>query len=277
MISKKRIFRRGSTTYFTSSVFFPKRLRGDVFTLYAFVRTADDLVDCVPQKKEEFFEFKRETILALKSGKSNNVLINDFVILSKKYDFDDSWVLSFLDAMESDLGSVKCSSFEDSEKYMYGSAQVIGLFMALLMNLKKESYEFAMILGKSMQFVNFIRDLKEDSDRGRVYLPLNDAKRFGLDNLDVDFLLKNRRGFSNFLRFELDRFFSLDKSAREGFKFIPYRFLVPIMTAQDMYLWTAKKIYKDPLIVLKKQLKPKKWFIIFSMFKNFLRCIFWKS
>ena len=74
-----QIFKQGSKTYFYSSVFFPKKVKEDVFILYAFVRTADDYVDCTPQKLDEFFSFKERYQQAIKGIKSNNEIIDKFV------------------------------------------------------------------------------------------------------------------------------------------------------------------------------------------------------
>jgi 15-cis-phytoene synthase len=215
--------------------------------------------------------FKKETLSALKGKPSNNKLIQDFVDLSNKNDFDESWIRSFLECMEFDLGRVQCKTIKDTEKYMYGSAEVVGLFMCKLMNLNKDAYDYAMILGRAMQYINFIRDIKEDAERGRAYFPLDEAKNFGLKNLDLETIVNNKESFSKFLRFQIKRFYDYDVEARKGFKFIPKRFLIPIMTAQDMAVWTAKQIEKNPLIVLNKKVKPRTCFIVFTVLRNFLR------
>jgi phytoene synthase len=252
-------------------VFFPKDARRDVFTLYAYVRVADDFVDSIPQRKKEFLLFKKDTLNAINGKKSGDVIVDDFVELFIRKKFRLAWLLAFLDAMESDLGKVRCKNLEDTESYIYGSAEVIGLFMAKIMNLDKKSYKYAMLLGKSMQYINFIRDINEDIGFDRVYLPLNDAKRFGLKTLSLDEINKNPEGFKKFVHEQLKRFYDFDKKARLGFRYIPKKLLVPILTAQDMYFWTAKKIEANPFIVLKKKVKPRKCFIIMTMLKNYFK------
>lgn len=269
MTSKKTIFKRGSKTYYNASIFFPKKVRRDVFTLYAFVRVADDLVDNIPQKKREFQDFKEKTLNALKGKKANNFLIDDFVELYHRKKFKKTWVLAFLKAMEQDLKVVNFKNLKETEKYIYGSAEVIGLFMARIMNLKEISFKSARMLGKSMQYINFIRDIKEDSDRGRVYLPLSEARKNGLKNLDVETILKNSEAFKKFMKQQIRRFYEYDKQARKGFKYLPRKYLTPIKTAQDMYCWTAGEIEKNPLIVLKKKVKPGKRKILFTVLKNY--------
>ncbi len=271
MTSKKTIFKQGSTTYYNSSVFFPKEIRQDVFTLYAYVRTADDLVDSTPQRKKEFQEFKKNTEKALKGKKTNNHIIDDFAELSQRKKFRKTWIDAFLKAMEQDLKEIKFKELKQTEKYIYGSAEVIGLFMAKIMNLEKKSYKKAMMLGKAMQYINFIRDIKEDAERGRTYLPMNEAKKIGLKNLEIKTIKENPDAFKEFIKKQIQKFYEYDREAREGFKYIPRKYLVPIKTAQDMYSWTAKKIEQKPLIVMNKKVKPRKCKIIITIIKNYFR------
>ena len=76
---QKEIFKQGSTTYYLSSLFFPKKIRDDVFTLYAFVRVADDYVDNIPAQQKEFFVFVKETRRAYKTKQSSNHIIDSFI------------------------------------------------------------------------------------------------------------------------------------------------------------------------------------------------------
>ena len=271
MTSKKTIFKRGSTTYYTTSLFFPKEIREDVYTLYAYVRTADDYVDNIPQKKKEFYKLKKQTHEALKGKKIENKIIQDFAELAKKKKFRKTWIEAFLNAMEQDLKKINFKTLKQTEKYIYGSAEVIGLFMAKIMNLEKKSYKKAMMLGKAMQYINFIRDIKEDQDRGRTYLPLNEAKQQGLKNLEIKTIQKKPKAFKEFMKQQLQRFYEYDKEARDGFKQIPRKYITLIKTAQDMYVWTAKKIEENPLIVIQKKVKPKKHTIITQIIKNQIR------
>jgi 15-cis-phytoene synthase len=266
--NNKKIFKKGSKTYYNSSIFFSKKINKDVSILYSYVRTADDLVDSIPQKKDAFFNFKKQTMEALNDNKVENEIIMDFIELFKRKNFEKDWLISFLKAMESDLGKVKMETLEETEDYIYGSAEVIGLFMAKILDLDKESYKYAKLLGKSMQYINFIRDFKEDLLLGRTYLPLEEAKTFNLENLNLTTIEKNKTFFEMFIKKQIDHFYFWDREAREGFKFLSKRNLVPIKTAQDSYLWTAKKIYNDPFIILRKKVKPSKLRIIMYALKN---------
>jgi 15-cis-phytoene synthase len=272
MINKKifNIFKLGSKTYFYSSLFFPKKIKEDVFILYAFVRVADDLVDSIPQKTNEYIRFKKEYQYSYKGGKSNNIVINAFVDLEKRCGFDHRWVLAFFDSQESDLHTKEYKTIMDTEKYIYGSAEVIGLMMAKVLNLPVKSYLSAKFLGKAMQYANFIRDIKVDCQLGRLYFPKNELKEQGLECLCIDSISDDVNNFQKYLRSQIKRYYKWQNEAEKGFKYIPKRFRIAIKTASDMYKWTVSKIDKNPEIVFSEQIKPSYLRIILTGVKNMI-------
>lgn len=252
----KKLFRKSSKTYFMSSLFFPPNIRNDVSVVYAFVRTFDNFVDKTSPDIQQFNEFKKDYYHTRGGILSGNGLVNLFHRLEKKYCFDSRWTDAFIQSMENDITIQLYSSLKDLEKYMFGSANVIGLYMAALLNLPKKSYYYAEMLGKSMQFLNFIRDIDEDLQLGRTYFPQNELHSFGLKTLRVEETSKKSEQFKAFMRQQLDRYAIWQKEAEQGFAFIPSKYLIPIKTASDMYKWTAKMIKQDPFIVYKKKVKP---------------------
>jgi 15-cis-phytoene synthase len=250
------IFKKGSKTYFNSSSFFSKEVRKNVSILYAFVRTADNYVDSIPQNKKGFMQFKKDFFLERKCKKSKNKIIKNFVSLENKLKFEDNWAKSFLNAMESDLRKKTYYTIEDVIEYMHGSAEVIGLFMAKILQLDKKTYKSAKLLGRSMQYINFIRDIDEDSKLGRNYFPKKDMIEFGFKNLKKETALNNINAFQKFIKKQLTYYKKWQKEAEKGLKYIPKNERIAIKTASDMYNWTAKIIEKTPEIVYEKQVKP---------------------
>lgn len=261
------IFKKGSKTYFNSSLFFPKNIREKVFRLYAFVRMADDYVDVIPQKREEFYAFKTAYLHARQGKASGNPIIDSFVSLSQEVGFEDRWVDAFLVAMESDLSKTTYYTLEETCQYMYGSAEVIGYFMAKILQLPNEAFSFAALLGRAMQYINFIRDIKEDLTFGRTYLPLSESP---FPNLEETTCRQNTSAFEKYIRDQIRRYISWQKEAEKGYQYIPTRMLIPIKTAADMYQWTARQLYKNPWLVYKKKVKPPKWRIFLQIFYNTL-------
>ena len=265
------IFKKGSKTYFYSSLLFPNTVRDDIFILYSFVRVADNFVDAIPQQKKQFFDFKQEYLTASKKGSSENIVIDQFVKLMKRKKIDKKWVTSFLDAMEQDLKKSSYKTIEETEQYMYGSAEVIGLILCAILDISKEGYKYAKLLGKSMQYINFIRDVSEDIELGRNYLPLTEMKKYRLKDLSQQTAQKYEQQFNSFIRAEIERYFIWQAEAEKGFQYIPKKNLLAIKTASDLYKWTANQIYKNPLIIYNRKVKPSLSTIITQAGENMIR------
>jgi phytoene synthase len=265
------IFKEGSKTYFYSSLFFPMDVRNDVFKLYAFVRKADNFVDKVPQRKDEFYNFWKEFNAALCGRVSGDILIDSFIALMKAKKIDQNWVQSFFGAMEMDLKKREYRNIEETKEYMYGSAEVVGLMMARIMDLPQASFECARYLGRAMQYINFIRDISEDLALGRQYLPQNDLKKCGLESLQYEYVKTQRERFNEFINIQIGRYEEWQRRAEIGFPYIPKRYFIPIKTASDMYKWTAEQIRKSPVIVYNKKVKPSARLIVWRFVYTTMR------
>ncbi len=251
---QKSVFRRGSRTYFNSSIFFPPAIRRDVYALYAFVRIVDDFVDSQPQDPAGFYEFRRRYERGIATGSpTGDPIIDSFVVLAIKRDFDPAWTTAFLRSMELDLTKRTYATIDETLDYIYGSAEVIGLFMAKVLSLPEEALSSASMQGRAMQYINFIRDIDEDCSLGRQYLP---AEETSLGDLRERTARENESEFRRFIARQVDRYRDWQRQAESGYRFIPRRYLIPVKTASDMYNWTADKIAENPFIVYRKKLKP---------------------
>ena len=262
------IFRQGSTTYFYSSLFFPTKVRKNVFILYAFVRQADNYVDQIPQNKKGFYHFKKQFNQAWNGKETGNIVIDSFVVLAKEKHFEKKWIDAFLDSMEMDLTKRLYQTMDETLQYIYGSAEVIGLFMARILGLVDRSFESARYLGRSMQYINFIRDISEDNTLGRLYFPQTELAKYGLATLNSDYAKSHPDQFTSFMKAQINRYCGWQELAEHGYDFIPRRYLIPIKTASEMYKWTAHQITHDPFIVYRWKVKPMISQIIAETFKS---------
>ncbi|MDG6243808.1 MAG: phytoene/squalene synthase family protein [Methanolobus sp.] len=265
------IFKRGSKTYYYSTIFFPKEVKKDVFTLYSFLRKADDYVDAIPQDVSEFYAFWQRYEMAMKGEMTGDIVVDSFADLSRLKGFDPLWTNAFLKSMEMDITISEYESFDELKKYLYGSSEVVGLFMACIMGLPKESYNSARYLGRAMQYMNFIRDIDEDIALGRIYFPKSELRKHGLQGLGLEDAQSNKDGFEAFIKEQIDVYKSWQVRGEEGYCFIPRRYLIPIRTASDMYTWTGDQIYRDPLVVYRKKVKPRIPRIVSTIIANSLR------
>lgn len=267
----RAITQRGSRTYFYSSIFFPPAIRTQVFRLYSFVRVADNFVDAIPQQGPQFEEFCSRYHRANKGEVTGDVIIDSFVALMRERNFDPAWVDAFLAAMRLDLTTRSYETLGEVIDYMYGSAEVVGLMMARILGLPEESLHSARMLGRAMQYINFIRDMQEDREFGRTYMPMEDLRHFGLRELSAEVYQEDPAAFSRFLHFQIARFEKWQHEAEKGYCYIPRRLLIPIRTAGEMYRWTGRSLLRDPQQIFSGKLKPSKARIVLAAGYNALR------
>jgi len=119
-------------------------------------------------------------------------------------------------------------------------------------------HETAKLQGRAIQWINFIRDIDEDSEMGRQYLPTSELKKHKLSDLSEKTARANKKRFEAFITGEINRYRGWQTEAEHGFQFIPARLRIPIQTSVDMFNWTADQIMKDPFIIYEKKVKPSK-------------------
>lgn len=270
MKNEKDIFKKGSTTYYWSSRFFPENTRQDVFKFYSFVRIADDFVDCIPQDKKHFLQLEKAWNLAVKkrilpTAKANNqvaLAVNNMYEVFNKYQFEAEWVSAFLKAMKNDISKKEYINLDQTIHYMYGSAEVIGLMMSKIIGVPKDGYYYAQLQGRAMQYINFIRDIKEDISLGRCYFPKTEIKKYGLKELSEQQAKKHPAEFREFIDGQLAYYKAWQAEASQGFKYVPRTQRIALRTAVDMYNYTAKNIAKNPFLVFNKKIKPSKYRVV---------------
>lgn len=265
----RETFRRGSKTYYNSTRFFPQAVREEVFVLYGFVRVADNYVDSIPQNRRGFEEFVSRYRRSARGEKTGDPIVDSYVELAERRSFDPDWTEAFLHSMRMDLEKRVHATLPETLQYVYGSAEVIGLFMARIMELDPAADRAACMLGRAMQFINFIRDIREDNELGRTYLPISESS---LPDLSEESARRDPVEFERFVRLQLDRYRAWQEDAEAGYGLIPRRYRVPIKTAGDMYNWTGRVIARNPRIVFHRKVKPARFRILGAGVKNSLFC-----
>ena len=264
----REIFKNGSKTYFNSSLFFPPEVRNDVFVLYGFVRTADDFVDSVPQDVDGFAGFVERYRRARGGAHVEDPVVDAFIDLARRRGLEDAWADAFLESMEMDVTKQSYGTIDETLHYIYGSAEVIGLFMARILGLPSEADRAAMMLGRAMQYINFIRDVDEDRNLGRTYLPLHETE---LSDFSPESAGNRPEEFRTFIRDQIRRYDTWQQEAEAGFQYIHKRYLIPIKTASEMYNWTGRVIAADPFVVYQRKVKPSRSRILLEVMKNTVR------
>ena len=200
----KLVIKRYSTSFYFSSSLLSKSIRQDIFNIYGFVRLADEIVDTFHEypKKELLEDFESELWRSLDNKISLNPILNSFQHTVNKYSISKDLISSFLDSMKMDLEKKEYNSVEEYKKYIYGSADVVGLMcLKVFVRGSESSYDdlspFAISLGSAFQKVNFLRDLKDDSNiLSRVYFPNVDMNNFN-EKTKKEIILEIEKDFAN--------------------------------------------------------------------------------
>lgn len=255
-MQQRQLFKESSRTYYGASRLFPRDIRQDITTLYAYVRTADDFVDDTPQDPDGLNEFRAATHRAWSGEAVEEDRIADFVTLAQRAGFERDWVDAFLDAMEQDLDKQAYATMAETKDYMYGSAEVIGLMVSRVLGVDPAYDEQARLLGRAMQYCNFIRDIAEDNRLGRQYLPTEELEKHGLPDLREATARDHQDAFQAFVRAQVEQYRHWRTQAAEGFPAIPWRARIAVKTASRCYRGTADRIADDPFVVYRSTVKP---------------------
>lgn len=184
----KEITNAYSTSFSIGISMFSKKYRTAIYSIYSYVRIADEIVDTFHgfDKKQIFDKYRNDTFDAINQKISTNPVLNSFQFTVNKYNIEHKLIYAFLESMEKDLYNNSYDTIEYSD-YIYGSAEVVGLMCLQVFcdgdKSKYDSLEYsAKMLGSAFQKVNFLRDIKSDiEERNRIYLP-NISEYSKIDN-----------------------------------------------------------------------------------------------
>lgn len=235
----KLVTKRYSTSFSLAVNMLAPSIRADIYNIYGFVRFADEIVDTFHdyKKKELLAQFESDYYDAKKNGISLNPILNSFQHTVKKYNINDHLVDAFLDSMKADLNQIDYMTKEEYDKYIYGSADVVGLMcLKVFVNGDQAKYDElkgpAMRLGSAFQKVNFLRDLKNDFELlNRSYFP----------NLDLGQLNQQSK---EIIVEEIEEDF--DVAFREGILKLPVEAKFGVYMAYRYYRKLLKKLKKVP-------------------------------
>lgn len=186
----RRLNARHGKTYFLATRLLPPRDRPAVHALYGFARWADDIVDdlddrsTTEDRRHALDLLQQQLESGLRHGDSPEPVVRALAHTAARYGIDHRHFTDFMASMRSDLAVTDYPTLADLRRYMHGSAAVIGLQMLPVLGtvVPRETAEpHAAALGIAFQLTNFLRDVGEDLDRGRVYLPTDLLAAHGVD------------------------------------------------------------------------------------------------
>lgn len=261
----KRLNSLHGKTYYLATLLLPPAKRPFVHALYGFARYADEIVDdlaSILTEEEKANALKKwgDGVLAdIRSGKSKDHVGSALVDTVKRFNIPIAHIEAFLNSMKMDLTITEYHSYEDLCEYVYGSAAVIGLQMVAVLGTNsdtdiKEANIAAEKLGIAFQLANFIRDVGEDLDRGRIYLPITELQAHGVTRE----MLENRivtPQIKSALKEQIRRVRILKEESATGIKLLSADSRSCIEAASELYCGIVDEVEKIDYEIFTKRAK----------------------
>jgi len=228
-------------TYYLATLLLPPAKRPYVHALYGFARYADEIVDDLAstltesEKAEQLKIWGDDFLAKFDSGQTDDPVCIAVLDTVRRWNIPREHFEAFLHSMTMDLTVTEYATYKDLYEYVYGSAAVIGLQMVpILEPTSQDAYKYATELGVAFQLANFIRDVGEDLERGRVYLPLDELKQFGVTKADLEARIATPK-VKEALKFQIARVRKLEESSRAGISMLGEPSQPCIETARILY------------------------------------------
>jgi len=242
----RNITRKYAKTFYLATRFLPHHKQRSIFAIYGLCRFLDNLVDDAedlvadnPVKMQEveqtLSEWKDKLRLTYEGEPSDNPILLAFSDVLRCHHIDISLPFELIDGVAMDLTKNRYESFDELYDYSYKVASVVGLMISEVFGYNdKAALKHAVDLGIAMQLTNILRDVGEDLQRDRIYLPAEDLRRFGVSEDDL-FGHRMSDEFRELMRFQIDRARSYYASADKGIPMLTPDSQVPVRLARHNY------------------------------------------
>jgi len=185
MQHSRAITKKSASNLALAFVLLPKQKRDAMSALYAFCREVDDIADneSVPAEKRraQLMDWREDIRRACENRPPQFLVNRELQPVIQKYSLPYGLFDELIAGCEMDLNRNRYEDFETLEKYCYHVASTVGLLSIEIFGYRDPATrDYAIYLGKALQLTNILRDVKTDAERGRIYLPLDELKRFGV-------------------------------------------------------------------------------------------------
>ncbi len=201
----REITRQAKSSFAIAFATLPAGRQASLHAIYAFCRKADDIADGTGVDKRSALTRLRESLRKALSGRPEDELFTALEHTVRRFGVPRQHLEEIIDGVLFDLTHVRFADFLELRRYCYGVASAVGLSCLYVFGFRGEgAHQAAEDLGIAMQLTNIIRDVGEDAERGRVYLPAEDLKRFGVSESDIT-ARRVTREFVDLMHFEIAR------------------------------------------------------------------------
>jgi phytoene synthase len=261
----KKLNAQHGKTYYLATLLLPPEKRPFVHALYGFARYADEIVDDLAstltedEKSLALHKWGQGVLSDIKEGKSHDHIGAALVDTVNRFAIPINYFEAFLKSMTMDLTVTEYHTYEDLMEYVYGSAAVIGLQMVPILGaLSPDAYIAAEKLGIAFQLANFIRDVGEDLDRGRVYLPITELQAHGVTREMLEERVLTPQ-IKSALKFQIARVRDLQEQATPGIKLLSPESRACIEAASELYCGIVDEVEKIDYQIFRKRAKTSTW------------------
>jgi 15-cis-phytoene synthase len=254
----KEIAKKSKSSFYYAFSLLPPPKRDAMNTVYAFCRETDDIVDEGNEpdhiKHEKLHKWRLELEKAL-DGHSEYNLLNKLGSTISQFDIPVEPFFDLLRGMEMDLNRKKYVTFEDLSAYCYCVASSVGLMCIEIFGYKhKSARDFAINLGIALQLTNILRDIKKDAQKGRIYLPAEDMKRFNYTEADV-YNMNYNSAFKALMEYEAARAKEFFNNANKALNLDDKAAMFAARAMQHIYYKMLAKIEKANYDVYNNNIK----------------------
>lgn len=251
----REMARREAKNFYWGFISLPYDQRMAIYALYDFARQVDDEVDGAPQADliPERLAAQRERVRRCMLGRTDDPVMQVLAKAVRRYAIPESELQALIDGVERDCTQTRYATWEDLREYCRLVASVVGRMCVRIFGFTDDAALLrADDLGLALQLTNILRDVREDAEMGRIYLPKEDLQRFGIDE-EAMLRVQPGQGWEALVQFETQRARALFKAGYEVLRYIPRRPAACVQTMAGIYERLLRKIERDPGLPLRER------------------------
>lgn len=255
----ERITSEYSKSFYFASALLPEEKRSAVRALYAFCRTVDDIVDeSTDTERETQLDYWRRMVEAA-SFSEGDLVAAAWADTLARYHIPRHYALQLIDGVARDLVQTRYQTFDELATYCYGVASTVGLMSMYIVGFhSSDAVPYAIKLGVALQMTNILRDVGEDYQAGRLYLPREELAFYGVREQDI---VEGRvtDNWRQFMKFQIDRTRQLYEASWQGVKMLEREGQFAIGAASVFYQGILDEIEKNDYDVFTRRASLSNW------------------
>jgi len=252
----QEVTRREAKNFYYGFMLLPSGQRRAIYSAYAFARECDDIADAglqLAEASKQLSEYRRDLEACL-AGRPDGPVFEALHRTVEKYKVPPDYLFDLISGVEMDLTKSCYENFDELKAYCYHVASVVGLISIQIFGYdgSEEARGHAADLGIALQLTNILRDVAEDAERGRIYLPLDELEWFGYSEEDL-FAGRATSEFRRLISFQADRARHYYAEGRQLLPHLPARARACVGVMAGIYSTILDDIERDSGVVFRRR------------------------